>query len=132
MPEELEPIDGAPTAEGAGTDLGAVLGGVDFGSMMQMASNMQSQIAAAQEQLASSTVEGSSAGGAVRVTLNGHLHLVGVHIDPAVGDPSDPTLLEDLVQAAWQDAHDQVAQLQAAADPLGGLGGALGGLFGGS
>ena len=62
-----------------------------------------------------------------RVTLNGHLHLVGVHIDPTVADPADPTLLEDLVQAAWQDAHDQVAQLQAAADPLGGLGGGLGG-----
>ena len=42
-------------------------------------------------------------------------------------------MLEDLVRAAWQDAHDQVARLQAAADPLGGLGGAggLGDLFGG-
>ena len=37
-------------------------------------------------------------------------------------------------RAAWQDAHDQVARLQAAADPLGGLGGAggLGDLFGGA
>ena len=45
-------------------------------------------------------------------------------------------MLEDLLLAAWQDAHDQVARLQAAADPLGGMGGdlsgGLGGLFGGS
>ena len=49
-------------------------------------------------------------------------------------DAEDPTILEDLVKAAWQDAHDQVAELQAATNPLGGLGldpGGLGGLLGG-
>ena len=127
-----EVAEGELVEVGAGVpDLGAMLGGLDLGSMMEMAANMQDQMAAAQEQLASTTVEGSSGGGAVRLTLNGHLHLVGVHIDPTVADPADPTLLEDLVQAAWQDAHDQVAALQAAADPLGGLGGDLGGLGGG-
>ncbi len=127
-PFDAEPVQGELVEGGAGVpDLGAMLGGLDLGSMMEMAANMQDQMAAAQQQLAAATVEGSSGGGAVRLTLNGHLHLVGVHIDPTVADPADPTLLEDLVQAAWQDAHDQVAQLQAAADPLGGLGGGLGG-----
>lgn len=116
----------APTPDG-GPDLGALLGGLDLGSMMQMAADMQSQVAAAQAELAATVVEGSAAAGAVRVQLNGHLHLVGIHIDPSVADPEDPSLLEDLVRAAWQDAHDQVAQLQAAADPLGGAGGLLGG-----
>lgn len=135
-PFDSEVAEGELVEGGAGVpDLGAMLGGLDLGSMMEMAANMQDQMAAAQEQLAAATVEGSSGGGAVRLTLNGHLHLVGVHIDPTVADPADPTLLEDLVQAAWQDAHDQVAQLQAAADPLGGMGGlgggGLGGLLGG-
>ena len=131
-PFDAEVAEGELVEGGAGVpDLGAMLGGLDLGSMMEMAANMQDQMAAAQEQLASAMVEGSAGGGAVRLTLNGHLHLVGVHIDPTVADPADPTLLEDLVQAAWQDAHDQVAQLQAAADPLGGLGGDLGGLGGG-
>jgi DNA-binding YbaB/EbfC family protein len=131
-PFDAEVAEGELVEAGGGVpDLGAMLGGLDLGSMMEMAASMQGQMAAAQEQLAAATVEGSSGGGAVRVTLNGHLHLVGVHIDPKVADPADPTLLEDLVQAAWQDAHDQVAQLQAAADPLGGLGGDLGGLGGG-
>lgn len=135
-PVEGELVESELVEGGAGVpDLGAMLGGLDLGSMMEMAANMQDQMAAAQEQLANATVEGTSGGGAVKVMLNGHLHLVGVHIDPSVADPADPTLLEDLVQAAWQDAHDQVAQLQAAADPLGGMGGlgggGLGGLLGG-
>ncbi|MEZ5270316.1 MAG: hypothetical protein R2789_17815 [Microthrixaceae bacterium] len=50
------------------------------------------------------------------------------------GRPEDPSILGDLI-VARNDAHDDVARLQAAADPLGGLGGALGGglgdLFGG-
>lgn len=66
----------------------------------------------------------------VSVTLNGHLHLLGVSIDPAAADPEDPSMLEDLIRAAWQDAHDQVARLQAQASPLGDLGG-LGDLLGG-
>ena len=110
-------------------------GGFDLGSMMQMAADMQSRMVEAQEQLASAEVQGSAGGGLVTVTLNGHLHLTGVRIDPGAIDPEDPSIVEDLVRAAWQDAHDQVAQLQAAADPLGGLGGidpgALGGLLGG-
>ncbi len=110
---------GGPTAPGAA--------GFDLGSMMQIAHDMQQQVTQAQEQLANSQVQGTSGGGAVTVTLNGHLHLVGIDIDPGAVDPDDPSMLEDLILAAWQAAHDQVATLQAQADPLGGLGGMLGG-----
>ena len=114
---------GGPTAPGAA--------GFDLGSMMQMAQDMQQQVAQAQEALASTQVDGTAGGGVVTVTLNGHLHLVGVDIGPGAVDPDDPSMLEDLILAAWQDAHDQVATLQAQADPLGGmLGGDLGGLGG--
>lgn len=127
----LEPIGGDPNDEGAG----GAPGGFDLGSMMQMAADMQSRMVEAQEQLASAEVHGSAGGGLVTVTLNGHLHLTGVRIDPGAVDPEDPSILEDLIRAAWQDAHDQVAQLQASTNPLGGLGGidpgGLGGLLGG-
>ncbi|MHB1139662.1 MAG: YbaB/EbfC family nucleoid-associated protein [Microthrixaceae bacterium] len=127
-------VQGGPAAM---DDLGAALGGgmgFDLGSMMEMAQGMQQQMADAQEQLAQTEVVGRAGGGVVTVTLNGHLHLRGVHIDPGAVDADDPSMLEDLVLAAWQDAHDQVAQLQAQADPLAGLGGmgGLGGLLGGA
>lgn len=134
-PEVVEAeVMGAPSGEQ--DPMAALLGGggLDLGAMMEMAASMQQQVAEAQEQLLSAQIEGSAGGGLVTVTLNGHLHLLGVHIDPAAVDPDDPSMLEDLVRAAWQDAHDQVAQLQAGADPLGGMGGAggLGGLLGGA
>jgi DNA-binding YbaB/EbfC family protein len=132
---ELVPSDDAEGAEDplAGLLGGGAGGGFDLGSMMEMAASMQQQVADAQEQLASARVQGSAGGGLVSVTLNGHLHLVGVSIQPDAVDPDDPSILEDLIRAAWQDAHDQVARLQAAADPLAGLGGAggLGDLLGG-
>jgi DNA-binding YbaB/EbfC family protein len=125
-----EVIEGDLVPEGLGGPTAPGAAGFDLGSMMQMAQDMQQQVAQAQEQLASSQVVGTAGGGAVSVTLNGHLHLVGVEIGPDAADPDDPSMLEDLILAAWQDAHDQVAALQAQADPLGGLGGMLGGGLG--
>lgn len=125
---------GVPGASDGGQDPFAALGGgLDLGAMIQMASEVQGQVAEAQEVLAASRCEGTSGGGLVTVVLSGHLHLVEVRIDPAAVDPEDPSMLEDLIRAAWQSAHDQVAQLQAQTDPLGGQGGlgGLGGLLGG-
>ncbi|HTN99134.1 MAG TPA: YbaB/EbfC family nucleoid-associated protein [Microthrixaceae bacterium] len=121
----LEAIAGL---EGLGIPSSPLGGGLDLGSMMQMAQSMQEQAAVAQQQLAETEVVGTAGGGVVTVTLNGHLHLRQVHIDPEAIDQDDPSMVEDLVVAAWQDAHDQVAVLQAGADPFGGLGGLLGGV----
>jgi len=120
-------LGGGATDISMSGDLGA---GLDLGAMMQMAQDMGQRMQEAQEELAASTVEGTAGGGVVTVTLNGHLHVVRVRIDPSAMDPADPSMLEDLIVAAWSDARDGVARLQAAADPLGGLGGALGGLGG--
>lgn len=131
-----EPVQGEVVPDPLAGLLGGGEGGgagLDLGSMMEMAATMQQQVAEAQARLVDARVEGSAGAGMVTVTLNGHLHLIELHIDPRAADPEDPTMLEDLIRAAWQDAHDQVAQLQAQSDPLGGLGGAggLGGLLGG-
>ena len=116
---------------------GGLGGGLDLGAMMQMAQDMGSKMVEAQEELAGATVEGSAGGGVVSLTLNGHLHLVGVHIDPAAVDPDDPSMLEDLDTGRLGGCAGQVAKLQASADPLAGLGGlggagGLGGLLGGT
>lgn len=133
-PDVLSPGTGDPFG-GPGD-----IGGLDLGSMMQMAQDMTTRMGEAQAELANTEVEGSSGGGLVKVVLNGHLHLIGVSIHPEAFDPEDPSVLEDLILAAWRDAHDDVAELQARADPLTALGGAgglgdlgdLGGLLGGS
>lgn len=110
-------------------------GGLDLGAMMQAAQSMQEQMADVQHQLADARLIGTAGGELVSVILNGHLHLLEVRIDPGAIDPEDPSIIEDLIRAAWQDAHDQVAELQRQADPMSGLlggsgedGGLLGGL----
>ena len=62
-------------------DLGGLLGGADgggfdLGSMMEMAANVQQQVAEAQDRLVAARLEGTAGGGLVSVTLNGHLHLM--------------------------------------------------------
>ena len=134
-------VDGVDSSDQdplAGAMASALGGGLDFGAMMQAAQSMQTQMESAQAELADARVVGTSGGELVSVTLNGHLHLISVVINPAAIDPDDPSIVEDLVQAAWQDAHDQVAVLQQQADPMsgflggGGSLGSLGDLFGGS
>lgn len=98
--------------------------------LMQMAQDMSEKMGEAEERLGTTEVTGTSGGGLVEVVLNGHLHLVRLSISPLASDAEDPSILEDLVLAAWRDAHDQVAELQAEADPLSGLGGDMGGLGG--
>lgn len=90
------------------TDLtdGGSLG--DFLAQMQ---ELQATVAAAEAAAAAESVVGSAAGGAVRVRASGELSFDSVSIDPSVVDPSDVSILEDLVLAAIRDA---AAQLTAA------------------
>lgn len=140
LPEHVEPAEvvGEPDAADPLAALSGGSGGLDLGAMMEMAQNMSEQMGAAQSELAEARIEGTAGGGLVKLVLNGHLHLLEVEIEPGAFDPDDPSMVGDLVLAAWRDAHDEVAKLQAAADPLGGLGGpgglggGLGGLLGGS
>ena len=69
--------------------------------MMQKAQQMQDQM---QQQLAQKLVTGEAGGGMVRVVVNGMLEVKSVKIEKAAIDPSDPTLLEDLVRAAVSQA----------------------------
>ena len=122
----LEPLGGSSGPATPASDAG----GFDLGSMLQMAQQAAAQVAEAQEELLDARVRGSAGGGAVQVVVNGHLHLLEVDISPAAVDPDDPSMIGDLVVAAFADAQQQVAALQSRTDPLAGLGD-LGGLLGG-
>jgi DNA-binding YbaB/EbfC family protein len=115
---------------GLGDSLGG--GGLDINARMQQAQQMQEQLERAQAQLADARVEGTVAGGAVTVTVNGVGELVGVQVKAGGFDGSDPDDLSDLgdmVVAAYRDAKAQADSLAAEAlGPLagGGTGGAGG------
>jgi DNA-binding protein YbaB len=77
----------------------------------------------------SAEIVGTAGGGAVRIRATGDLEFIAVEIDPAVVDPDDVAVLEDLVLAAVRDVAEQLRR--ATESTLGqALGGALSGLFG--
>lgn len=108
-------------------------GGLDMNALLQQAQQMQEQLQSAQARLAEATVDGTVAGGAVTVTVNGVGELVGVAVKAGEFDGADPDQLADLgdmVVAAYRDAKAQADALAGEAlGPLAG-GGGLPGLGG--
>jgi nucleoid-associated protein EbfC len=74
--------------------------GGGMGNLFKQAQEMQAKLARAQEELGRRTVEASSGGGMVKVTVNGQLSLTAIKIDPAVVNGDEREMLEDLVLAA--------------------------------
>ncbi|GAA2919252.1 hypothetical protein GCM10020221_14390 [Streptomyces thioluteus] len=98
--------------------------------LLQQAQKMQQDLAAAQQELAETPVEGSAGGGLVKATVTGAGELQALVIDPKAVDPDDTETLADLILAAVRDANATAAQLQQQKlGPLAqGLGGGLPGL----
>lgn len=79
--------------------------------MMKQAKKMQEQLAAAQENIAASTVEASAGGGMVKVSMNGDMQLQSITIDPDACDPEDVEILQDMIMAAVNEAVRSVNEL---------------------
>jgi DNA-binding YbaB/EbfC family protein len=92
-------------------------------SFMRQAQELQAKLAKAQEELADTTVEASSGGGAVKVIINGQQQIQSVEISPEAISPDDVELLEDLVLTAVNEAIAKSQEL--AAKHLGKLTGGL-------
>jgi len=82
-----------------------------IGEIMKQAQKLQSQMAKIQEEMALKTIEGSAGGGMVTVVANGKQEIVSVRIDSEVVDPNDIDMLQDLVQAAVNDAIKKSQEL---------------------
>jgi hypothetical protein len=80
----------------------------NLGQMMKQAQEMQAKIAEMQEQLAAVEVTGASGGGMIQVTLNGKGEMRRIEIDPALANPDEVEVLEDLIVAATNDAKAKV------------------------
>jgi hypothetical protein len=91
--------------------------------VMRQAQELQAKLAKAQQELADITVEASSGGGAVKVTINGQQKIQSVKISPEAINPDDVEMLEDLVLTAVNEAIAKSQEL--AAQRLGKLTGGL-------
>lgn len=80
----------------------------DLGGLMKQAQEMQARMTELQDKLAETEIEGSAAGGMVKVTLNGKSEMRGLDIDPSLMVPEEREVLEDLIKAAYNDARYRV------------------------
>src|SRR5262245_61803623 len=103
-------------------------GGFDMNALLQQAQQMQSQLQDAQAELHDTIVNGTVAGGAVTVRVNGIGELVAVDIKAGEFDGTqadDLADLGDMIVAAYRDAKAQADAL--ASEKLGPLAGGFGG-----
>ena len=76
----------------------------NLGQMMKQAQEMQTKMAELQEKLVEMEIEGVAAAGMIRVTMNGKGQMRTIKIDPALANPDEVEVLEDLILAATNDA----------------------------
>ena len=77
----------------------------DFDEIMKMAQNAQNELQKAQDNLDKIEVEGVAGGGLVKVRATAKGRILGVDIDESLLQPSEKTMIEDLVAAAINDAR---------------------------
>ena len=77
----------------------------NFDEIMAMAQKAQADLQEAQANLDKIEVEGVSGGGMVKVRATAKGRILGVDIDESLLQPSEKTMVEDLVAAALNDAR---------------------------
>ncbi len=85
----------------------------NLGQLMKQAQEMQAKMAEMQERLAEITIEGTAGAGMVTVALNGKGEMKGLKIDPALMNPDEAEIVEDLIIAAHADAKAKSEQRMA-------------------
>ena len=86
------------------------MGGGNKNQLLQQAQRMQREMAKAQEEIAAMTVEATAGGGAVKVIVGGDKQIRELKVLPAVVDPDDVEMLEDLILVAVNDAFSQLME----------------------
>jgi DNA-binding YbaB/EbfC family protein len=83
-----------------------------LGKFLKQAQKMQEQMQKVQEELAQREVEGTSGGGAVKVTARCDGSVARIKLDPKVVDPADVEMLEDLILGAVTNALEIAKKTQ--------------------
>ena len=85
-----------------------------MGNLLKQAQEMQARMSKIQEELGQKTVEGSSGGGMVQVTVNGQFNICAMKIDPTVISVEEKEMLEDLVLSAVNDGMRKAREMVSA------------------
>lgn len=72
--------------------------------LMKQANQMQMKMKKVQEELAQKTFDGTSGGGAIKVTVNGDHLMKAITISDDVIKSGDAEMIQDMVMAATNDA----------------------------
>ena len=83
----------------------------DFLGLMKQATQLQAKMQEMQAELDRITVDGTSGGGMVTVTLTAKGDMKGVRIDPSLIKPEEKEIVEDLLVAAHADARRKAETL---------------------
>lgn len=79
-------------------------------AIMKQAQQMQEKLLQAQQDTEKLTAEVSSGGGMVKVVMNGKYQVTSLLIDKEVVNPNDIDMLQDLIQAAINEASVKVQE----------------------
>jgi DNA-binding YbaB/EbfC family protein len=79
----------------------------DLNEILQMAQNAQAELQKAQDNLDKVEVEGVAGGGLVRIKATAKGRILTVDLDESLLQPSEKTMVEDLVAAAINDAKSK-------------------------
>jgi DNA-binding YbaB/EbfC family protein len=85
-----------------------------IGKLVKQAARAQQQMAEIQAQLATRTVEGTSGGGAVKVTAKCDGSIASIKINPQAVNPAEVSLLEDMLVTAVNAALEQAQKISSA------------------
>ena len=80
----------------------------NLGQIMRQVQDMQTRMAEMQDKLVDVEITGASGGGMVQATLNGKGAVKALKINPALVNPAEVEVLEDLVMAAINAAKSKV------------------------
>ena len=86
----------------------------DLNAILEAAQNAQAELQKAQENLDKVEVEGTSGGGLVAIKATAKGRILGVSIDASLMQPSEKSMLEDLIAAAINDARGKADAAAAA------------------
>lgn len=83
----------------------------DMQDLIRQAAEVQAQLQQAQQELLATEVTGTAGGELVKVTMTGGAEITNLEIKKEAVDPEDVESLQDLILAAYRDAHTKAGEI---------------------